>query len=212
MSDTVIATATVLDRLGGRRSLVDGAVPPLVFVVVHALVGLTAQAPYALGSAVVAATSTALGIVLTRAHRGESLAGGLRGLAGLAVAIGLAAWTGHARDFFLPGIAVDAAYGVAFVLSALVGRPLAGHVYGFLFRLGGSWRDHGGLRRTLTIATWGWAAVFGIRAVVQGGLYRADQPELLALAKLTLGWPLTAAALVLTLGAARRAQTGHCRG
>jgi hypothetical protein len=201
-----------LRALGGRRGLVDGAAAPIVFVAVNAVLGLTAQAVHALAWAVAASATTALGIVLVRVRRGEPLGGGLRGLVGLAVAIGFAAWTGQARDFFLPGIYVDGAYGVAFAASALLGRPIVGYVYASLFRLGRTWRSHRALRRTLAAATYGWALVFGTRTVVQAFLYRADQPELLALAKLLLGWPLTVLALLVTLAAARWARTrpGHC--
>jgi hypothetical protein len=199
-----------LRALGGRRGLVDGAVPPVAFVAVNAVTRLTAQAPQALAWAGATSFTLALAIVLVRARRGESLGGGLRGMAGLAVAIGFAAWTGQARDFFLPGIYVDAAYGAAFAASALVGRPVVGHVYASLFRLGRTWRSQARLRRTLTIATYAWASVFGVRASAQALLYQADEPELLALVKLALGWPLTAAALVLTLAAASRARRGHC--
>ncbi len=201
-----------LRALGGRRGLVDGAVAPIVFVAVNAVLGLTSHAPRALTWAIVASTTTALSMLLVRSRRGESLGGGLRGLAGLAVAIAFAAWTGQARDFFLPGIYVDAAYAVTFAGSALVGRPLVGYVYASLFRLGPTWRSHARLRRTLTAATHGWAAVFGVRTVVQVLLYRADQPELLAIAKLLLGWPLTVMALVVTLAAARWARMGDCDG
>jgi hypothetical protein len=199
-----------LRALGGRRGLVDGAVPPVAFVAVNAVTGLTGQAPHALAWASATSITLALAIVLVRARRGESLGGGLRGLAGLAVAIGFAAWTGQARDFFLPGIYVDAAYGAAFAASALIGRPVVGYVYASLFRLGRTWRSQRRLRRALTVATYAWASAFGLRASVQALLYRADEPELLALAKLVLGWPLTAAALVLTLAAASRARKGHC--
>ena len=191
-----------LRALGGRRGLVDGAVAPIVFVAANAVLGLTAYAPQALTWA----------MLLVRSRRGESMGGGLRGLAGLAVAIGFAAWTGQARDFFLPGIYVDAAYAMAFAGSAFVGRPLVGYVYASLFRMGRTWRSHRRLRRTLTAATHGWAAVCGLRTLVQVLLYRADQPELLAVAKLLLGWPLTVTALLLTLAAARWARKGDCDG
>jgi hypothetical protein len=60
-------------------------------------------------------------------------------------------------------------------------------------------------------ATYGWSLVFMTRTAVQAVLYRADQPELLALAKLALGWPLTAAAIAATLAAVRwsRSDCGH---
>ena len=56
----------------------------------------------------------------------------------------------------------------------------------------------------MAVATWGWALVYAVRVAVQLTLYRTDAPELLALAKLALGWPLTAVAVLLTLRAARR--------
>jgi hypothetical protein len=55
----------------------------------------------------------------------------------------------------------------------------------------------------MTRATWGWAGVFAVRAGAQYALYTADQPELLGLVKLALGWPLTVAAVVLTLRSVR---------
>jgi hypothetical protein len=157
--------------------------------------------------AVAGAAATALVVLAHRARRGESLRGGLRGLAGLAVAVAFAAWTGRARDFFLPGIYVDAVYGAAFAVSAMVGRPVVGYLYATLFRAGSSWRGDRRLRRVLTAATYGWSLVFVVRAGVQAAFYRADQPELLALAKIALGWPLTAASVAATLAAVRWARS-----
>lgn len=188
--------------LGGRRGLVDGAVPPIVFVAANAVFEMV-DAPLGLHLAVGAAAATALVVLARRTLRGESVKGGLRGLAGLAVAVAFAMWTGQARDFFLPGIYVDAAYGVAFAASAVVGRPAIGYLYGTLFRAGSTWRGDRRLRRVLVVATYGWSLVFVVRTAVQGVLYRADQPELLALAKVVLGWPLTAVAVAATLAAVR---------
>jgi hypothetical protein len=196
----------VLARLGGRRGLVDGAVPPLVFVGVHAATGLTPAAEAALGWAVVLSGLTGLGIVVVRSLRGEPLGGGLRGLVGLAVAAAFAAWTGQARDFFLPGIYVDAAWALLLLGSVALQQPLVGHAYGALFRQGRDWRRSSRLRRVLAAATVGWAAVYTARAAAQAVLYRADEPELLALVKLLLGWPVTVAAVALTLAAVRWAR------
>jgi hypothetical protein len=191
-----------LVALGGRRGLVDGALPPIVFVAANAVCGMVG-ATHALSLAVGAATATALVVLARRILRGEPVKAGLRGLAGLAVAVAFAAWTGQARNFFLPGIYVDAVYGVAFAASAVVGRPAIGYLYGTLFGAGASWRRDRRLRRVLVVATYGWSLVFVVRTAVQAALYRADQPELLALAKVVLGWPLTAVAIAATLAAVR---------
>ena len=203
-------TAQLLDRLGGRRGVVDGALPPVVFLVVNAVTGLGPTAGTSVQWAALAAVATGLGIVLLRVARRESLKAALRGLAGLGVAVAFAAWTGEARDYFLPGIWVDAAYAVGFAASAVVGHPLVGILYAMVHGTGRTWRDMAGLRRVLTLATWGWTLVFAARAGVQAIFYSADRPELIGLSKLLLGWPLTVAAVVLTLGAARKARVGHC--
>ena len=205
------ALAPVLDRLGGRRGLIDGAVPPLVFVAANAVAGLAGLQDRAELVASGAAVASAAGLGGVRVVEGRSVVGVLRGLAGLVVAVAVVLWTGQARDFFLPGIYVDAFYAAALAGSALVGHPAVGHAYAALFRVGRSWRDDRRLRRVMAMATWGWALVYVVRAAVQLALYRIDEPELLALAKLALGWPLTAVAVLLTLRAARRVRTDHGR-
>ena len=190
--------------LGGTRGLIDGGLPPLVFVAVNAVAGAQTTRPTALGAAIGAAAATGLGIVALRLIRKESLRQAFGGLAGLTVAVLFAATSGEARGFFLPGILVDAAYGAVFAGSALLGYPLVGSLYGLLYRRH-DWRDDPRLRRLFLLATFGWSAVFAVRAGVQAFLYREDLPGFLAVGKLLLGWPLTIAAVALTLAAVRRA-------
>ena len=194
----------LLSRLGGRRGLIDGAVPPVVFVATNALAGLVAPSTtvwWAAGAAL-AAGAWLLG---ARLARGQSLAPAARGLGGLVIAVAFAALSQDPRDFFLPGIYVDAAYALVLASSVVVGHPLIGYGYAVLFDQGHTWRRDRRLRRVFAVTTLGWSAVSAVRAVVQAGLYRADLTELLALAKLALGWPLTALALVVTVAAVRRA-------
>jgi hypothetical protein len=196
----------VAKLIGGRRGIIDGALPPIVFVATNALSGLVADRSRSLVFAASASVGLAAVLVMVRLIRRESLRQAAQGLAGLAVALGFAVWSGEARDFFLPGMYVDAVYGLAFAVSALVGRPLVGIIYGFLFQTGGAWRHNPRLKRIFTVATLGWSAVYGVRTGVQALLYDADRPELLALAKLLLGWPLTVTVVVLTLAAVRRVE------
>ena len=201
-----LMSSQVLARLGGLRGVVDGGLPPLVFVAANAL---ARREPDGLWTAIGAAGAAALLAVAVRLARRETLRPVLGGLVGLAVAATFAAMSGDARAFFLPGIWVDAAYGIGFLASAAVGRPLVGTIYGLLFGRR-SWRADPRLRRLFTIATVGWALVFAMRAGVQGALYAADETGLLVAAKLALGWPLTAGAAVLTLAAVSRARrSGH---
>ena len=194
----------LVTALGGLRGVVDGGLPPLLFAVVNAVVGANTTPSVALGAAITAATAVGSVVVVVRLIRREPLRQALAGLAGLAIAIAFALQAGEARGFFLPGIYVDAAYAIAFLGSALVGRPVIGFVYGLLSGRRGRWSHEAPLRRTLTWATVGWSLVFAVRAGGQAYLYLADQPALLAVGKLVLGWPLTVLAVVFTVAAIGR--------
>ncbi|WP_322938109.1 DUF3159 domain-containing protein [Nocardioides bizhenqiangii] len=203
-TSTALDTTALLDRLGGWQGIVDGAVPPLVFVAANALAGLLGYDEQALLSAAATAGTSALALGVARLALGQPLAGVLRGLVGLLLAVGLALWTGRARDFFLPGMVVDGIYAAVLTVSVLLGRPAVGCAYAALFGAR-AWRHDRHLQRVFATATLGWALVYGLRFSVQWLFYRNDEPELLALAKVGLGWPVTAAATILTVRAVRTA-------
>lgn len=195
----------VIARLGGVGALVDGAVPPLVFVAANALLRSTGTTGQGIWPAAAAALLAALGLVGLRLVRDESKQGAFRGLGILAATVGFAAATGQAKDLFLPGIYVDALYGLVLLASVLVRRPAIGYLYGLFFDRSHAWRRHARLRRVLTLASVGWALVYAARYSTTAFLYRADETELLALTKLALGWPVTALAALATVAAVRRA-------
>jgi hypothetical protein len=56
------------------------------------------------------------------------------------------------------------------------------------------------------VATLTWVVVFGARFVVQNHLYDANQTGLLGVARIAMGWPLTAVAALATYLAIRTAQ------
>ena len=197
----------VLAKVGGRRGLIEGGIPPIVFAATNAIAGLQGHGEQALPVAVAAAAASALAILVLGIAQGVSLIGAVRGSVLLVVAIGVALWTGSARSFFLPGIYVDALYTVGITLSIVIGRPVVGFAYAVLMGLDDSWRRDAGLRWAFTLASAVWAATYGARTAAQVWLYRADQTELLAVAKLLLGWPLTALAVIATLAAVRRARS-----
>jgi hypothetical protein len=57
------------------------------------------------------------------------------------------------------------------------------------------------------VLTLGWAGLYAPRAGVQAAPYAGDQPELLALAELSLGWPLTIGAAAVSLAWLRHSTT-----
>ncbi len=190
MSTTEQAGPTVLAQaIGGVRGIIDSGLPALVFVVVAALTTLRA--------AVIVALAFAAALFLARLLRREPLRYAISGGFGVAVSALVALRLGKTEGFFLPGIAVNAAYGAAFLVSIALRRPLVG----VLVRSLGRPAPEG---RVAVATTALWAGVFLARAVVQGALYLAGHAGWLAAAKLAMGWPLTLSALAVTAAAIRR--------
>lgn len=68
------------------------------------------------------------------------------------------------------------------------------------------WRSVRKAVRAFDIATMVWVLVFASRFVVQHHLYDADQTGWLGVARISMGWPLTAVAALVTYLAIRAAQ------
>ncbi len=194
----------LVEAMGGKRGLVDSGLPAVVFVLVNSVVQAFSARATALNAAIAASVACGVAIVGLRLVRKETLQQALSGFFGLAIAVFFARRSGEARGFFLPGIYVNVAYGLAFVVSAVVGRPVVGYIYAAVDGLAATWREDVRLRRTFAVASFGWAAVFASRAVVQGVLYAMDRPGLLAATKLLMGWPLTIGAVALTVAYVKR--------
>jgi uncharacterized protein DUF3159 len=197
LTDGVRELTALENLLGGNRGILDVALPPVTFVSVNAATSLHVAIYAALGAAVL--------LLVVRLARREPLRHALSGFVAVAIATGFAAWSGNARDYFLPGILINLGYGVAFGLSALLRWPALGVVLAPLEGLDDDWRLDPEVRRPFSRATWMWTGLFALRAGVQGWFYLADRPGWLAVAKLITGWPLFVVALSPTLTQVRRA-------
>ncbi len=196
----------MVEALGGKRGLVDSGLPAVVFVFVNSIAQALTDREPALRAALVASVLSGVAIVVLRLARKEPLQQAVSGFLGLGLAVFFAARSGEARGFFLPGIWINVAYGTAFLVSAVVGHPIVGYVYAAVDGTGGRWRSDPRMRRVFAAASVGWALVFASRAAVQGTLYVMDRPGLLAAARLLMGWPLTIAAVALTMAGVKRAR------
>jgi hypothetical protein len=170
--------------IGGKRGLFDSTFPTAAFVFVYIISGSS------LLISLWAAVGTGLIVVLIRLVRKETLRQVLTGFLGVAISAGLAAWTGEAQDFFLPGLLLNGVYGAAFAVSVLVGRPLAGYAAGAVTGDVTGWREHPEVRKAANMATWIWAAVFALRLLVQVPLFLAGAVGALGVAKIVMGVPL----------------------
>ncbi|MBA2308610.1 MAG: DUF3159 domain-containing protein [Pseudonocardiales bacterium] len=184
--------------MGGIAGLVSSTVPVAVFVTVNVITSLQ--------PALIASLAVAVAIAIWRLSRREVLQPAISGLLGVGVCAFIAYRTGEAKDFFLPGLWYSAILGGAFLLSVLVRWPLAGVIWHVINGEGHAWRQDKRLLTAYTVATLLWTAVFGARLLVQGWLYNSDETTWLAVARLAMGYPLLAVALLGTVWAVRRAK------
>ncbi|MGB8021598.1 MAG: DUF3159 domain-containing protein [Candidatus Nanopelagicales bacterium] len=183
----------MLDRaLGGWRGLIDSGVPAAVFVGAYMLNGQQ------LRPAVMAAVGSGVAIALWRLLRRQDLQQVAAGFAGVAISAFVASRTGRAEDFFLLGILINVGYCLAYVVSILMRWPLIGLVVGYFREDPTGWRADQRQYRAYLTASWIWAAMFGLRLVVQLPLYVTGAVGPLGVAKLVMGWPLFLLASYLT--------------
>lgn len=190
-------TPTVLEQIGGVSGLIYSTVPVVVFVPVNSFLGLRA--------AIVAALAAAALVFGVRIIRREGLTPAISGLLGVAICVFIASRVGDAKGYFLFGIWTTLVYAVVFVVSILVRWPLIGVAWHLVNGQGTAWRRHGRTLRAYDIATALWALVFAARYLTQSELYDLGATGWLAFARIAMGWPLTALAVLATVLLVRRA-------
>ena len=191
---------TLLEQMGGVSGLVAASVPTFAYVIANAIAGLDA--------AVVVAISASVGLIVLRKLRKQPIQPAVSGLLGVAVASLIAFYTGSAEGYFLPGIWMSVAFAVVFAVSVVVRRPLVGVVWNALTSAGERtlWHTDRKALHAFDIATLTFVAVFTARYVVQDWLYDAGSTGWLAVARIAMGYPLLALALLVTWWAVRRAK------
>ncbi len=199
-----LAGVDIAAAIGGRRGLFDSGFPGLVFALAYAA-GNAWWPEQELRMALVAAVGTAALLAAIRVVRHEDRRQTVYGLVGVGVAALVAGSTGNAVNFYVPGLLIQAAYGLALLVSILIGWPLVGVIAGPLLGEGSTWRDDRSRRRLYTRLSWLWTLMFLVRLLVQFPLYRADAVVALGLTRLVMGWPLYLLVGFVTYAAIRRA-------
>ena len=198
----VTADRTPADRmmaqLGGVSGMIYSSLPVLVFVGTSRLMGLSAAVGAALGIVTL--------ILVWRLVRRESVQPAVSGLIGVVVCALIAYMLGESKGYFLLGIWTSLLWAGVFGMSVLIRRPVVGYIWSWLHGHDRAWRE---VRRAVfafDLATLTWVVVFGARFVVQHLLYQSDHTGWLVVARISMGWPLTAAAALVTYLAIRMAQ------
>jgi hypothetical protein len=188
----------VLEQMGGVSGLIYSSLPVVVFVPVSTTLGLMPAIGAALGVAAL--------ILVWRLFRRESVQPAVSGFFGVGISALIAYIVGASKGYFLLGIWMSLFWAVVFGLSILIRRPAVGYIWGWVNSHDRDWR---GLRKAVVafdLATFVWVLVFTSRFVVQQHLYDSDQTGWLGVARIAMGWPLTAVAALVTYLAIRAAQ------
>jgi hypothetical protein len=188
----------VLDQMGGISGLIYSSLPVVAFVPVSSAFGLV--------PAIVAALGVATLILVWRLVRRESAQPAISGFFGVGVCALIAYLVGESKGYFLLGIWMSLFWAAVFTLSVLIRRPVVGYVWGWVNGHDRGWRRVRRAVLAFDIATMFWVLVFASRFVVQQHLYDADQTGWLGVARIAMGWPLTAVAALVTYLAIRAAQ------
>ena len=138
--------------------------------------------------------------------RREPIQPAISGLIGVGVCALVANQTGEARGFYLPGLLYSGVPRGVPLVSVVVRWPLAGVIWHGINGHGQGWRQDPLLLRAYSWATGIWAFVFAARVVVQGLLYDANAENWLGIARLSMGYPLLAVAILATILIVRRAE------
>ncbi|OBH18821.1 DUF3159 domain-containing protein [Mycolicibacter terrae] len=188
----------LLDQIGGVAGLIYSSLPIVVFVPTSSVFGLRI--------AVVAALGVAAAVLVWRLIRRDSTQPAVSGFFGVAVCALIAYLMGDSKGYFLLGIWTSLVWAVVFAASMLIRRPVVGYIWSWASGQSLAWRELRAAIYAYDIATLTWVLVFGSRFAVQRLLYNADETGWLGVARIAMGWPLTALAALVTYLAVKYVQ------
>jgi len=174
----------VLNALGGKRGLIDSGLPSLVFLVVFNISGKDVNA------ALYAAVALSILLTLLRLIKRETIQHAFSGLIGVGICALISKRTGNAADFYLPGLWINAAYGLLYAITNLVKWPILGVMLGPILGENLLWRKDPARLNAYIKAGWLWVAMFAARLIVQYPLYKSGNINVLGTARLLMGYPL----------------------
>ena len=212
-----VVRAQLARALGGRRGMLEAAVPTAVFTLLFLT---THELKVALGVSV----GCAVLLLVLRIVQRSTTQFVWNALFGIGIGA-FFAWRsarggGDANDqalaYFLPGLLYNGAYAVFMVLSVVVRWPLVGFLVGSVTGDPTAWHQDKAVVRLCSRLTWILALPCLARVLVQAPIYLAgkngwwDEDSAVAAlgaSKLAMGWPLQIAALTAMLWLLSRNKT-----
>ena len=138
--------------IGGWRGAIESGAPAIAFLLAYQF------STQNLSSAIKAAAAIAIAMALLRLVRRGSLQFVISGVIGVAVSAWFVSRTGQAKDYFVPGLLTNVAWGIAYLASVLLRYPLIGVLVGSLEGEPLKWIRDPERRRAASVATWCWTS------------------------------------------------------
>jgi hypothetical protein len=183
-----LVRAQLSKALGGKRGMLEGAIPTLGFTVSWIV-------SHDLRLSLLLSGTLAVALLVVRVVQRSSVQFVVNSLVGIAIAAVFALRSGRAEDAFLPGLIYNAVYAVVLTGSALLRWPVVGFMIGSVTGEPTEWHRDRRLVQLCSRLTLLLATPCVVRVIVQYPLWAAHQATWLGITKIALGWPLQLAAL-----------------
>ncbi|HEY7043455.1 MAG TPA: DUF3159 domain-containing protein [Nocardioidaceae bacterium] len=185
-----LVRAQLSKALGGKRGMLEGAVPTLGFTI-------TWVSSHDLKLSLIISGGLAVAALLLRIIQRSTIQFVFNSLVGITIAAVFALKSGRAEDAFLPGLIYNTVYAVVLIGSVLVRWPLLGFVIGSVTGDPTAWHKDKRLVSLCSRLTLVLAAPCVVRVIVQYPLWAAGHAGWLGIAKLAMGWPLQLLSLAI---------------
>lgn len=198
--DTVeqVVRAQLARALGGRRGIIESAVPTALFTICF-LVSDQIRLSLYLSIGVTA------GLLVLRVLQRSTTQFVFNALVGIGIGALFAYRASQsggsdediARAVFTPGLIYNGAYAVVIILTIVIGWPIVGFMVGSVTGDATAWHRDKAMVKLCSQLTWILAIPCVIRVAVQLPLWLDHQIGLLGVSKIALGWPLQLASFAV---------------
>lgn len=178
---------SLIEAVGGVRGIFEAVIPFLTFMVLF-MVSQNLWLSLAIVVVILA------GIVILRLMQRQTLVGALSGVMVTLISVMFAALRGSARDFYSPGIWINAIFLIVLLISLIVRKP----GIGWFLDTVSSRTLMDSLKREYTWATWVWVAGFALRLGSEIPLYVTHNVGALGIMRIITGIPLFAVMLLIS--------------